>query len=815
MSAFLFFHERERYRDLIEAADTISDMKKTAEGVISHIEEMSVKCQQLQLRQLYGFKADSAHIKSLSFSQHKNLYATAVQIKILVDIPEQIWSALEQENFILAAQLFLFARHISTGLQLQGSTEGGIDSQKVVQWFPVIVRQWSTISHFLHTILEGCQRTLQSHQLSPQKASSCLSTLVLLEGLTSVELLSKFLELRTQALQQVLPSDQHVSVKVCISTSLRLLVQTIMLLHACFYEEGEITSQCELGMVWKQLRNLVGNDAPSSIELVDIKDSVVYNFLSPLVQQFRPSTSKPVDPVSPDEMRDHVTLWLKWVQVFVQQGVTSLLALVSSVRGLQAIREEAAEVGVIDGWDDICQHLLLSQGPHLWANYFQPLVTQRAKTIISSHWETALADLHDRLRRAADDVGLLMKVMGYTPCVEKLCSALDVQLEKLLQDMQYYVCDAASTDTGELQVHLQECSVANVNRLVEHIKSEYLSQSEENSAVLMAHLLQALCELCPNLHKCFSPSLDIKDTNPLLPRESSKWQEACQLLRQESLQAWQVWQHILSKRLTSLCKNKLNQSYQLANLLDSAPQWEVVSIEEEAEEGRSIQSDIRVPSQPSIPLQGVLRAAAQIINCVAPHTVPRKIHQDIVEHLMSDLLESYKGVSQEGSLCQSQALQYLLDVKYLTMLLLPRDHKILIGKSQEISDKFEEKIDPFDLDVFSQYIQNNIRRSVQKSQCLLGVLIAWPEKLSVVAGLKATSVGSTGENPSILPLCTTAPWFPLLPVTSHHPQASVSKPQLKKAASPKPKGDPSAGDIMRSGAAALFGVMSSDWFGSS
>nr|CAD7457115.1 unnamed protein product [Timema tahoe] len=541
----------ERYRDLIEAADTISDMKKTAEGVISHIEEMSVKCQQLQLRQLYGFKADSAHIKSLSLSQHKNLYATAVQIKILVDIPEQIWSALEQEDFILAAQLFLFARHISTGLQLQGSTEEGIDSQKVVQWFPVIVRQWSTISHFLHTILEGCQRTLQSHQLSPQEASSCLSTLVLLEGLTSVELLSKFLELRTQALQQVLPSDQHVSVKVCISTSLRLLVQTIMLLHACFYEEegGENASQSELGMVWKQLRNLVGNDAPPSIELVNVKDSVVYKFLSPLVQEFRPSTSKPLEPVSPDEMRDHVTLWLKWVQVFVQQGVTSLLALVSSVRGLQAIREEAVGVGVIEGWDDICQHLLLSQGPHLWANYFQPLVTQRAKTIISSHWEAALADLHDKLRRAADDVGcdkssqpehdlrwfvwkewnndlprediksrgLLMKVMGYTPCVEKLCSALDVQLEKLLQDMQYYVCDHTSTDTGELQVHLQDCSVENVNRLVEHIKSEYLSQSEENSAVLMAHLLQALCELCPNLHKCFSPSLDIKTiVNPSL-----------------------------------------------------------------------------------------------------------------------------------------------------------------------------------------------------------------------------------------------------------------------------------------------------------
>nr|CAD7266832.1 unnamed protein product [Timema shepardi] len=181
-----------------------------------------------------------------------------------------------------------------------------------------------------------------------------------------------------------------------------------------------------------------------------------------------------------------------------------------------------------------------------------------------------------------------------------------------------------------------------------------------------------------------------------------------------------------------------------------------------------------------------------------------KIHQDIVEHLTSDLLESYKGVSQEGSLCQSQALQYLLDVKYLTMLLLPRDHK-----------ETPPPIHPTEIRTsisLSSAVELNTTSALVNyaTECLLGVLIAWPEKLSVVAGLKATSVGSTGENPSILPLCTTAPWFPLLPVTSHHPQTS-----LKKAASPKPKGDPSAGDIMRSGAAALFGVMSSDWFGSS
>jgi hypothetical protein len=39
-----------------------------------------------------------------------------------------------------------------------------------------------------------------------------------------------------------------------------------------------------------------------------------------------------------------------------------------------------------------------------------------------------------------------------------------------------------------------------------------------------------------------------------------------------------------------------------------------------------------------------------------------------------------------------------------------------MGKSQVISDKYEDKIDPFDLDVFGPYIQNNIKRSVQRTQ---------------------------------------------------------------------------------------------------
>jgi hypothetical protein len=50
---------------------------------------------------------------------NKVYHSVAIQIKILMDIPEQIWSAVEKEDYILGAQLFLFARHINTGKRLE------------------------------------------------------------------------------------------------------------------------------------------------------------------------------------------------------------------------------------------------------------------------------------------------------------------------------------------------------------------------------------------------------------------------------------------------------------------------------------------------------------------------------------------------------------------------------------------------------------------------------------------------------------------------------------------------------------------------
>lgn len=51
--------------------------------------------------------------------------------------------------------------------------------------------------------------------------------------------------------------------------------------------------------------------------------------------------------------------------------------------------------------------------------------------------------------------------------------------------------------------------------------------------------------------------------------------------------------------------------------------WDEITIQEEAESGSAVQSQIRVPMNPSFPLQQSLFGMCQEINHVGPHAIPK------------------------------------------------------------------------------------------------------------------------------------------------------------------------------------------------
>lgn len=79
-----------------------------------------------------------------------------------MDIPEQIWSSIDSQNFLLATQLFLLAQHIHYSLTFE------VGDENLAKKYPIVSKQWGIINQFKNLILSFCNDCLQSQELSKE-----------------------------------------------------------------------------------------------------------------------------------------------------------------------------------------------------------------------------------------------------------------------------------------------------------------------------------------------------------------------------------------------------------------------------------------------------------------------------------------------------------------------------------------------------------------------------------------------------------------------------------------------------------------------
>ncbi|KAH7107027.1 hypothetical protein BKA62DRAFT_825612 [Auriculariales sp. MPI-PUGE-AT-0066] len=203
----------ERYRDLLQASKSIMTIARASEHVSGLLQDMKDACvaDEPVSQPIHAPKStqDDAHLTTLqSLSAH---------IKLLLDAPEYLWRLLEQRKYLHAAWLFLLSRVVHRALA-NPDEEGeetawqlkGID---VLQQFPLVQRQWDSISHFKSNISHKATHSLREHQTTANDTCSTLITLHLLESLPLNETLSHLLTQRSKTLNALLtrsaerPSD--------------------------------------------------------------------------------------------------------------------------------------------------------------------------------------------------------------------------------------------------------------------------------------------------------------------------------------------------------------------------------------------------------------------------------------------------------------------------------------------------------------------------------------------------------------------------------------------------------------------------------
>ncbi|XP_011699019.1 PREDICTED: conserved oligomeric Golgi complex subunit 1 isoform X1 [Wasmannia auropunctata] len=858
----------ERYRDLILAADTIGKMKITSEKVTARIANIEDKFRELQKKYLIGFKTEPVEDK-LDKRGH-TFDSIIIQIKILMDIPQDIWTSIENQNLLFATQLYIIAQHINYSLMFE------VGSAELSRRYPIVSKQWDVIMQFKNIISSECNKILQSLDVSTINAANCLASLVFLNESSFADLLERLISTRSHAIESVVKGESHDSVKNKLKLCMKILIQTVHLIYSCFINADNAPG----GLVLQFITDIKDQEAYSLLSQLDLDQDLLNEFLPSVTKHHKPFVQDVPKCFSLSALQDSVKSWLKWVNDFSNVEVAKLLDLIVSIKGLYNVREEAISVNLPENWNSIWEELSLPR-ISFWMEFFQPIITKRAKCIITDKWTDTLTDLksdiaelldkvaHDKFEFPEHDLrwfvwkdsptdipqkltkngglddkrSLLMKAKGYSPNVMKLCEKFDESLRALLSDLEHYLYETervitikdslfsanvslianSFSDRNEVQEHLQAISTEKIQDLVLFIKSTCVNDKPKHgqndiNAIVLARFLFALTTLCPNLNMCFTSS---KVSG--LTITNVKWQAVCDNLKEESTCMWSIWANVYKVKISEHMKK-----YILREPMDGlrvhwiVAEWEKVTIEEESGEGKRIKSEILIPYQPSIPLQKFLTAVCKDLNKIIPHTLPKRVLQQIIESIITELFNYYLNASKNLDLRQKQAFQVLYDIRYCTLLMVPHENKILNELSTKTCDAVLAKIDPFDYGVFNPFINTNVKKSVQRSLLIFGNLISHLEQLHSILGARnehASSDNGRTEPPAVLAVCTGASWFPPLTVTAptrNLPILSMpipDKTQRKKITKEHAKNDSTS--AIKSGAAAFFGAMGSDWFGSS
>uniref|UniRef100_A0A673IHX6 Conserved oligomeric Golgi complex subunit 1 n=1 Tax=Sinocyclocheilus rhinocerous TaxID=307959 RepID=A0A673IHX6_9TELE len=483
----------ERYRDLIDAADTIGEMRQCSESVVQSIQDMYRYCH--KLKQAKHAPQSSGKAEGQKQSQER-FYTMASQIKLLLEIPERVWSAMESSQYLQATQLYLLCCHLHSQLHLE---RGGHQYSPVLSRFPILVRQVAAAGHFRSTILLESKSVLRGRAVSDQAIAEALVSTMLLEDSSPRQVLADFLLARKASIQQLLNQPQHgAGVKAQVCSLVELLVTTLYQAYAVFYvpPEGQVSDTgLGCGLLFTTLENVTSNTSGKEKKVLDKEMSTGswFKYLPPSVMNFQPALRTLAQPIQRDQLRDTLQQWIDTCKEDIRSGVSSLLVYVKSLKGLAAIRDALWELlsseSISQHWSTVCQSLL-ERPLALWDDLLQQLFLQRLQVLaitqegtegISSSsrqlLSSALRDLQGQAtagsfsrgaqyesdvaaflwsesqgdllsdtawvsvaqRSPQQKSGLSMKTQALTPCVQTFCSSLDSKLKDKLDDLQHYL----------------------------------------------------------------------------------------------------------------------------------------------------------------------------------------------------------------------------------------------------------------------------------------------------------------------------------------------------------------------------------------
>eukprot|EP00240_Pyramimonas_obovata_P004919 CAMPEP_0118935450 /NCGR_PEP_ID=MMETSP1169-20130426/15650_1 /TAXON_ID=36882 /ORGANISM="Pyramimonas obovata, Strain CCMP722" /LENGTH=399 /DNA_ID=CAMNT_0006878493 /DNA_START=206 /DNA_END=1401 /DNA_ORIENTATION=+ len=248
------------YRDLIESADKIVDMKNTCCAVVGHVGEMQAGFAELNSRAqnfVTQHTQNSGRSKSeIDRDSRKKLFAAGSRVKYLVDTPEKIWGCLDDSAFLKATERYLRACEVHEILTASPSEDqenddqniGRMDFSELLSSFPLLSHHWPQVKAFKDQIIRLSGEGLRSESSGALQCAVCLSSIALIKEAQSKDLLQMFLDARTELVKEFLERAKKLVAETNVAeesgglanTLGNALSEVVKLLQRTICEAGEL-----------------------------------------------------------------------------------------------------------------------------------------------------------------------------------------------------------------------------------------------------------------------------------------------------------------------------------------------------------------------------------------------------------------------------------------------------------------------------------------------------------------------------------------------------------------------------------------------
>merc|ERR1719239_1582701 len=506
----------ERYRDLIEAADTIQNMKLTASKVIESVEGMRSSCKHLQQQAAISCLTSAGEPVASKESPNQPYLAVAASTKLLMVVPERIWAAVESGRRAEAAQLFLLARYVHTGLE--GGAGGGLTPEKISAWFPVVARQWATVRTLQASLLSRACKDLSTLNLDEKMASDSLLAILLLRGCSLRDLFQEYLSLRREAASEVLLAGRAQSARAALSATVRTIVDTLAIGHCLFLKDGLADALKQMTEAGPSL-SLLGTSALGPMEAR----------LPQTARGFRPRMDA-IGSLEKDEIKNSISTWLEEIGSGAKGEAVALLQFVETVQAVSGVREELmSTLASQPGWQEVAKEVVHSP-VSLWDSVYREVLTCRVLAL--------LADRMNALGSATKrEVMLMLQVEGEEECMwkevskeatggkkqlEAKCRGWGSRVQEVLASLEHGLAGLWSETQHFCQGEEEEDTIFDrfkdsnliregvgeqVSKVVSSLVTDCKLQASKSGGshlLQFGRLLQAMSSLCPSLETTLS-----------------------------------------------------------------------------------------------------------------------------------------------------------------------------------------------------------------------------------------------------------------------------------------------------------------------